>query len=207
MEPIIINGTIKRDVPRSYDEITFGKYCEIFYDLKDNPDSIPSIDIANEVTIFSRILDVDEDLFFEGPTDFFYLIKKIFSFIYERESFFLKDVDNELVLDGKIYRIPDNEEITLRQHIDLDITNNEKDSPTKLIEILAIALVEAGKKYTGDEKERLAMIEKLKHIPSTEAFHLLGFFLLKEKLSKTYTEICTLLTEELDKLPQHIQTS
>jgi hypothetical protein len=201
MKKVEINDDIVRYVPQSYDEITFEKYCELFFNLKDNPENSQGIDIENEVTIFSRLLDVEEEILLNSDIDYFHSFRRLFSFIYERESFFLKNVDNEIVLDNVTYHIPSNEDITLRQHIDLDITNNEKDSPTKLIEILAIALVEPGKKYTGEEKERTAMIEKLKNIPSTQAFRLLGFFLIKEKLSKKIIEISTYLQEEMQKLP------
>lgn len=206
MKEILINNQNYK-IPEGWEDLTFERYCQVFYGLKDNPDKLSSVDTNNEITIFSRLIGIDEDVILNAPIDFYNRLRDLFSFIYEKESFYFKDADNELIIDGVKYHIPSNDELTLRQHIDIDITTQEPDSPTKFIELLAIALVGENEKYTGDEKEREDLMNKLKNLPCTKAFQILGFFLLKGKILNNLISIFTHMEEEINHFPLLTQNS
>jgi len=189
-------------IPEKWEDLTFEKYCEVFYALEDNPDNLDSINTKNEIKIFSRLIGITESEILNAPIDFYNRLRDLFKWVYVRESFFFSDADNELVIDGVKYYIPSYDEITLRQHIDIDVVTQGSESEDKFINLLAVILIPEGGKYTGDEKVEKALMDKLKKLPCTDCFRLLGFFLLKGKLSTSLLHLSTLMEEEVNQLHQ-----
>jgi len=203
MQKVKIND-IEYNIPSEWDDLTFEQYCQVFYDLheQDEESNNEIINVKNEVKIFSRLIGISEDEILDAPIDFYNKLRDLLSFLYVRESFYYTDADNEIEIDGIKYHIPTQDKIKLRQHIDIDITTQEPDSPTKFIELLAIVLVEEDKEYDG---YYLELFEKLKKIKCTTAFKLLGFFLLKGKITKEIINSYTHLTAEINQLHHSTQ--
>jgi len=206
MQKVKIND-IEYNIPTSWDDINFGQYCEVFYDLDNNPDNLDNINIKNEIKVLSRLIGINEDDILNAPVDFYNKLRDLVKFIYERESFYYQDIDNSIEIDGVEYRIPSNEELSLRQHIDVDITTNEPSSPTKFIELLAIMLIPIGKSYVDAVGDREQLMEKIKKLPCPKCFRLLGFFLLKENLLKEITTTYTQVQDQVNQLVNNMETS
>jgi hypothetical protein len=204
MKEIKINGQ-KYTIPEGWDDLTFQQYCELFFDLKENPDNLNFINTKNEVKIISRLIGIEEETILTAPLDFFNKMRELFSWLYVRDSFFYTDNDNEIEIDGIIYKIPTNDEMILRQHIDFDIVSQEEDSPKKFIELLSILLIPKDGKYTGDIKDGEILFKKLSQINCQKAFKLLGFFLIRENILRNLTTIYSIMVEEVNHYHQSTQ--
>ena len=200
MKTITINN-INLNCPESWEDLTFEKYCQVFYDLDKNEENKDVINIKNEVTIFSRLLDIDEAIILDAPIDFYNKLRDVLSFVYRNDHY--NNANNEIAINGVDYKIPTIEEMKLRQHIDLDITTQEPDSPAKFIELLAILIVPVGTEYDGNYHQRMELIKKL---PCTKCFPLLAFFLLKEECLREITKLSMKGEQEINHLVQFIQS-
>lgn len=207
MKKISINE-IEYNVPESYNDITLLDYCTIFFNLKDSKDENDNIDekivLKNDITIISRLLNVDEDFIKELPIKVWSRLRDEVKWIYD-DSFFHKNKTNLLTIDNIDYHIPQVNKMTLRQWIDVDITSQEKKNPEQFLELLAILLLPISEdKYDGNYQQRK---EKLKILPADKALSLLYFFLYKGKILNLITQIYSVAEAHQHQLHQVIQDS
>lgn len=193
MTRIEISGK-KYDVPESFDEMTLEQYCKAFFNLstasEDDDESLKvRKTIENESVILSRILGESDDFCLNLPVEIYTKMKDKISFVYDIEGF-IRNAKAGITIDGKRYKIPSHDEMSLRQYIDADMVMNETENDMQYIELLSVLLSEIGddgkpKQYDGKYKE---MKDKLTKVKCSDALPLVFHFFKKSVASKTLTE-------------------
>lgn len=198
MTKIEINGK-KYELPESFDELTLEQYCKAFFNLSeekeedvdeadDDEDKVTKT-ILTEAKILSRILGEDDDFCLNLPVDVYKKIKDKIGYIYDIDGF-IKNAKAGITIEGKRYGVPRQNEMSLRQYIDADVTLNDTENDMQYIELLSILLLEVGddgkyKPYDGNYK---VLKEKLKLVKCSEALPLVYHFFKRSTALNTLSQ-------------------
>lgn len=169
-------------IPESFDELTFGQFCKIFWKM----DSVIDIDddgerfkrgVETEATIISRLMGEEDDFCLGLPLNVYSQILSRTKFLYDTD-FLFKNAKAGIVVDGKRYSVPPFNEMPLRQYIDADVVMKEKENPMQYIELLSILLTAKDKEgkwipYNGEYQE---LMGKLKDMSCSDVLPLVYHF-------------------------------
>ena len=198
------------ELPTSFEELTLGQYCKIFYklDTSESDDEIESFKKGkeNEAIILSRLLGERDDFCLDLPLNVYALLNEKVKFLYD-VGYLLKNSRAGIVVDGKRYSIPPFNEMSLRQYIDADVVMKEKENDMQYIELLSILLTATDKdgkweKYNGDYQEMMGKLRKMK---CSEALPIVYHFFKKGHSLKKLSQLSMKAVENPQ--PQHTANS
>lgn len=187
----------KYELPTSFDELSFEKYCKAFYKLpkieSDENDNIEFFKQSSEVEsiILSRLLGEDDEFCLNLPLESYGKLLNAIQFLFDTD-YLMKNAKAGIVIDKKRYSIPPMNEMTLRQYIDADVVMQEEESDMQYIELLSILLTSKDEKgkwipYDGKYQE---MVGKVKGLKCSEALPFVYHFFKRshalQKLSQVY---------------------
>lgn len=198
------------EIPQNFSEMTLRHYEDIYFKLglvsdegEISEDERKKKTIEKQSIIISRILKENDWFALELPVDVYLLIVKEVQYLFT-ESHMPKTFSNELEIDGKTYCYNENDKISLRQWVDIDMTLKEEDNKSRLSDVLAILLTEKDKKYDGNYQE---LSRKIDNLSCDKALPLLNYFFLKGLQYNSSILISITAKEMADRLLQSLETS
>lgn len=181
---------VKIGVPESWRDVTLGRYEKI-YKLKPTSN-------AEAVQIIAGLCDVDAALLRSWPAEVFDVMVSSVMFIYDDAGV---APSPEIKIDGKAYRVPIEDQITLGAWIDTDEV--QKGEEGVLSGVFAINCRPVGEAY--DYKNNEARQKMFADAPMSDVLPVMGFFLqcktALNKLTRTYGGILELA----DLLPRNTE--
>lgn len=197
-------------VPTTFDDITMSDYCRCFYGLK-NTENMDDRDKfiwtkRNEATVVSRLLGEDDEFCLDLPLPIFNELGKCCRFIYSLQT--LKH-QNKIEVNGVTYYVPKPSEFNLRQWIDVDVTTQDNESPTKYLELLSTLLMRKDNDgnwihYSGDNKVN---VDLLKNMKASDGLGIVYHFFLKGEISKRSISTYSMVQEVIRQLHRNITSS
>lgn len=193
------------NIPSSFEELTLGEYCDIFYNLTNIDDIDDEAErkkesIKRQSVILSRILHEDDDFALELPITLYTKLFDMTKWIYNIEQY-QKLANNELKVDGITYHIKDVSKLSTRQYIDVDETLKEKTNKNLYCDVLAIIIQD---KYKGEYKE---LSNKVKQLNCNEALPIVFFSFIQGKRSQAISQISSQLKVITNQLQSKIEDS
>lgn len=193
------------NIPSSFEELTLGEYCDIFYNLTNIDDIDDEAErkkesIKRQSVILSRILHEDDDFALELPITLYTKLFDMTKWIYNIEQY-QKLANNELKVDGITYHIKDVSKLSTRQYIDVDETLKEKTNKNLYCDVLAIIIQD---NYKGEYKE---LSNKVKQLNCNEALPIVFFSFIVGKRSQAISQISSQLKEVTNQLQSKIEDS
>ena len=198
------------ELPTSFDDITLEDYCRIFRKLTDidkiEDDREKYISIKkNEATIISRLLGERDDFCLDLPLPLFDKLTKLCNFIYGIDNLKRK---NEIVIDGKKYKVGEVNKFSTRKWIDIDITTKDSDDDL-YIQLLAILLDEVQedgklKAYDGNYQKLMPKLAKMK---CSDALPIVYYFFWRGANLRKIMKACSAMQEIMNRFAPHTTNS
>lgn len=169
----------KIEVPENWGEIKLGDYDKWFRNQPKNRQEM--------VQHIANVCKVDVDVLMSQPSEVFESIFNIVQFVFEEN---VDAVANAITIEGVNYALVDGADMTLGEWVDIESVF-EKDSDTRLVEILSILCRPVGEKYdtkVADTRQTLFAMQ-----PMDKVMPLLTFFLQRkerfEAISNLYSQV------------------
>lgn len=197
-------------VPTAFSDITLGQYVKCFNGLIDT-EKLDGIELftavrKNEATIISRLLGEDDDFCLNMPVVIYSELSNSCKFIYSLKTL---GHSNEIVIDDVSYSVPQPDEFSLRQWIDVDVTMQEEGNESRYLDLLAILLMKRGDDgkfipYGGIDK---ALRKRIEDLPADKGLGIVYHFFLRGEISRRITSISSKMGEVLNQFRQNIHNS
>lgn len=194
MQKITINDK-SYNIPTSYDELTLGEYCEIFYNLEDidkieDETERKKESIKRQSVILSRILKEKDDFALELPITLYSRLFDMAKWIYDDLGQYQTQAINQLEVNGTKYSIKEVNKLSTRQYIDIDILIKEqKTNKNMYCDILAIIIQD---NYNGEYQ---TLSESIRNIPCNKALPIVFFSFIANKNSQASFQVYSKLRE------------
>lgn len=194
MQKITINDK-SYNIPSSYDELTLGEYCEIFYNLEDidkieDKTERKKESIKRQSVILSRILREKDDFALELPITLYSRLFDMAKWIYDDLGQYQTQAINQLEVNGTKYTIKEVNKLSTRQYIDIDILIKEqKTNKNMYCDILAIIIQD---NYNGEYQ---TLSESIRNIPCNKALPIVFFSFIANKNSQASFQVYSKLRE------------
>lgn len=204
MKDIEINGK-KYNIPQSLHEMSLKEYCHIFKGIKFT-DKMEWKDMKYaESKLISRIMGEDDEFALSLPLSIYNTLCEVCSFLYDVNKI---PHTAKIKLGDKYYTIPNPNEMSLRQWIDIDLTR-QTESEDMFIELFSILLCEVGEdgkvmEYKADYANRIKLLEEY---PADEAMSMINDFFVYGKSSQAVTDAYSKAEEAIDRFLQHTENS
>lgn len=175
---------LKINIPTGWHEVTLGDWDQLH--------TLPTATPRDRVAFVLRACKQDPDEWLKAPIEVFNAIVGAAKFLFEDPQ---TEPSPEITIDGQRFVIPIEDSLELGAWIDADEAQKENE----LVGVLATVCRPAGQAYdpkASDERRPLFAA-----LPMTEAFKLLGFFLLCAEKSQRLTTMYSTLNRLAAKLP------